>query len=58
MKFDTWLKNHGCDTEELWKIQNCLGNLYGFDSEHAKEASKAWEESRKDPANCRLWGHF
>jgi len=49
--FDQWHKNHGCDTEELWKIQNLLGSILGWDHPEYLAASKAWVASRK---NCKL----
>ena len=42
-KFDAWLKSHGCTTEELWKLQNCLGTVLGFDHPEAVAAKRAWQ---------------
>ena len=42
--FDAWLKTHGCDTKQLWLIQNMLGDCYG--DENWKQAIEAWEKSR------------
>lgn len=44
--FDSWLRNHPCDTETLWYIQNMLGTVLGFEHPLAQEAQKAWEDSR------------
>lgn len=46
--FTDWLESHGCTTEELWKIQNCIGSLWGFDHPIAKEAAKAWMDKAAD----------
>ncbi len=44
--FINWLNNHPCSTEELWKIQNCLGTVFGFNSAIAMQAAHSWERSR------------
>jgi len=38
--FNTWFSRHACNQEELWKLQNCLQDLYGDDN--AKQATEAW----------------
>src|SRR3990167_8105071 len=43
--FTHWLKNHPCTEEELWKIQNCLGTLLGYEHPLAQEAVQAWKRS-------------
>lgn len=43
--FDEWHKTHGPNTEELWYIQNCLGDILGWDNENTKQAMEAWKNS-------------
>lgn len=47
--YQEWLKNHPCDTETIWYIQNCLGTLFGFEHPMAQSAKESWEESRESP---------
>lgn len=44
--FHEWLENHRCSVEELWKIQNCLGSVLGFENPIAKDAEEAWRKQR------------
>jgi hypothetical protein len=50
--FDAWHKNHGCTKEELWKIQNCIGALFGFDHPVAIDAAKAWRKALEECTEC------
>lgn len=41
--FNSWHSTHPCNAEVLWYLQNMLGTVYGYESENAKQAVKAWE---------------
>jgi hypothetical protein len=41
--FLDWLNHHGCSKEELWKIQNCIGAVFGFNQPVYLAAKQAWE---------------
>lgn len=43
--FNEWLSTHPCNQEELWKIQNMLGDLYA--DENHTQAVQAWHKSGK-----------
>lgn len=44
--FETWLHNHSCSTEELWKIQNCLISCLGESHPLTVDAVAAWHNSK------------
>ena len=41
--FNSWYSRHPCDTNTLWHIQNCLGDVLGWDHEATKQATEAWQ---------------
>lgn len=45
--FNAWYRTHGCDKEQLWLIQNMLGDLYP-DSDNHKQAVEAWRNKSPD----------
>lgn len=52
-KFSTWLKNHPCTLEELWKLQNCYGTILGFEADLTKEIQAAWYHRKVKERNDR-----
>lgn len=46
--FQDWYSRHGCSTQTLWYLQNCLSSLLGADHPDAKAAQEAWLNSDKE----------
>lgn len=47
-QFFDWLHGHGCSLEELWKIQNCLGDCLGLEHPLYLAAVEAWREKQDE----------